>query len=60
MQTTGYQPKNYKDEETSKGNTHEFGMGLFLLACSGMMSICSDYQTPSIIVPADPQAALLG
>lgn len=60
MQTTGYQPQNYKSEEYSKELTHEFGMGLFLLASSGMMSICSDYEAPSIIIPADPQAALLG
>lgn len=60
MQTTGYQPQNYKSEEYSRELTHEFGMGLFLLASSGMMRICSDYQAPSIIVPADPQAALLG
>ena len=60
MQTTGYQPQNYKDEATSKNNTHEFGMGLFLLACSGMMSICEDYEIPSVIVPADPQATLIG
>lgn len=60
MQTTGYQPYNYQSEEFSKKNTHEFGMGLFLLACSGMMSICSDYKAPSVIIPADPQAALLG
>lgn len=59
MQTTGYQPQNYKSEEYSKTNTHEFGMGLFLLACSGMMSICSDYTTPNVVLPADPQAALL-
>lgn len=60
MQTTGYQPQNYRSEEYSKTNTHEFGMGLFLLASSGMMSICSDYVAPSIVIPADPQAALLG
>lgn len=59
MQTTGYQPANYKDEETSKYNTHEFGMGLFLLACSGMMSICSDYTAPTFVIPADPQTALV-
>ena len=60
MQTTGYQPANYKNPEYSQYNTHEFGMGLFLLACSGMMSICKDYKAPSVIIPADPQAALLG
>ena len=60
MQTTGYQPQNYKSEEYSQYNTHEFGMGLFLLASAGMMSICSDYQAPSYVIPADPQAALLG
>lgn len=60
MQTTGYQPQNYESEERSRTNTHEFGMGLFMLACSGMMSICSDYTAPEIILPADPQAALLG
>lgn len=60
MQTTGYQPANYKNEDYSRTNTHEFGMGLFLLACSGMMSICDDYQIPSFVIPADPQAALLG
>lgn len=60
MQTTGYQPKNYDSEETSKNNTHEFGMGLFLLACSGMMSICSDYTPATYVIPADPQAALIG
>jgi len=60
MQTTGYQPQNYKSEDYSKELTHEFGMGLFLLASSGMMRICSDYKAPEIIVPADPQAILLG
>lgn len=56
MQTTGYQPKNYRDEEFSKTITHEFGMGLFMLACSGMMRICSDYTAPAIVVPADAPA----
>lgn len=60
MQTTGYQPQNYKSEAYSKENTHEFGMGLFLLASSGMMRICSDYETPTVIIPADPQSALIG
>ncbi len=60
MQTTGYQPQNYRNEEYSKENTHEFGMGLFLLASSGMMRICSDYELPTYVIPADPQAALLG
>ncbi|MBQ2804672.1 MAG: glycoside hydrolase family 88 protein [Clostridia bacterium] len=59
MQTTGYQPQNYNSEQHSMYNTHEFGMGLFLLASSGVMSICSDYQAPSIVIPADPQAMLL-
>lgn len=57
MQTTGFQPQNYNSEETSKNNTHEFGMGLFLLACSGMMSICDDYEAPQTVIPATPQAA---
>ena len=60
MQTTGYQPQNYRSEEYSKDLTHEFGMGLFLLASSGMMRICSDYAAPEVSLPADPQAALLG
>lgn len=60
MQTTGYQPQNYKNEEYSKTNTHEFGMGLFLLASSGMMRICSDYGAATVVIPPDPQAALLG
>lgn len=60
MQTTGYQPQNYKSEDYSRENTHEFGMGLFLLACSGMIRICSDYEDPTFVVPADPQAALIG
>lgn len=59
MQTTGYQPANYVDENTSKYYTHEFGMGLFLLACSGMMSICSDYTAPAFVIPADPQTAMV-
>ncbi len=58
MQTTGYQPANYRSEEFSKEITHEFGMGLFMLACSGMMRICSDYSAPAIAVPADAPASL--
>lgn len=58
MQTTGYQPQNYKSEAYSKENTHEFGMGLYLLASAGMMSICSDYAAPALFLPADPQTIL--
>lgn len=58
MQTTGYQPQNYKSEEYSRENTHEFGMGLYLLASAGMMSLCEDYSSPALILPADPQAIL--
>ncbi len=55
MQTTGYQPQNYKSEEYSKNNTHEFGMGLYLLASAGMMSLCADHRAPVLQLPADPQ-----
>lgn len=59
MQTVGYQPHNYRDENYSRLITNEFGMGLFLLASSSLMRICSDYKAPEINVPLDPQTQLL-
>ena len=60
MQTTGSSPSSYKSEEFSERFTPEFGMGLFLLACSGMMRICSDYEPVVISLPYDPQTYLIG
>ncbi len=59
MQTTGSSPTSYKSESFSERFTPEFGMGLFLLACSGMMRICSDYEPVTVSLPYDPQTYLL-
>ncbi len=58
MQTVGYQPQNYRDEEFSKEITDEFGMGLFLLAASSLIRLCNDYTPPEIVVAGDRQSTV--
>lgn len=48
MQTTGYQPQNYKNEEYSRTITTEFGQGLWTLGASAFMRLCSDYQAKEL------------
>ena len=50
MQTTGYQPQNYKNEEHTKTITTEFGQGLWNLGGAAFMRLCSDYKDKEIKV----------
>ena len=50
MQTTGYQPQNYKNEEYSKTITTEFGQGLWTLGASAFMRLCEDYKPQELRV----------
>lgn len=50
MQTTGYQPQNYKNEEYSRTITTEFGQGLWTLGASAFMRLCEDYSPKELRV----------
>ena len=56
MQLGSDSPDNYRNEAFTKTRSNRFGYGLFLLAASALMRMCSDYQPPLLTVPLDFQS----